>query len=286
MWRCAARSRLNSCSSIRTGPSNAIDSVMRSCRRQPTTGCSRPSGGVLHAAYARAIETATGRCRGRGLPPGSSRSLITGVRRRTRPAPSGAAIAAGDASRAVYAYAEAGRQYERAIELWDLVPAADRPTDRDLADLFEAASATATLVGDASHAVDLSQSAIELIDADSADDRGRRARARERFGYASWLAGDTATSIRLLEEAIDLLDGASPSTDEARVLAGLAGNLMLAGRCAESVPFAERAIESARTAGAQAIEDARAEHPGRRPCEPRQHRGRDRSLAAVPRDRP
>ncbi len=78
-----------------------------------------------------------------------------------------AAIAAGDASRAVYAYAEAGRQYERAIELWDLVPATDRPTDRDLADLFDAASATATLVGDASHAVDLAQRAIELIDADS-----------------------------------------------------------------------------------------------------------------------
>ena len=74
------------------------------------------------------------------------------------------------------------------------------------------------------------------------------------YGYASWLAGDTATSIRLLEEAVDLLDGAPPSTDEARVLAGLAGNLMLAGRCAESIPFAERAIESARAVGAQVIE--------------------------------
>ena len=115
--------------------------------------------------------------------------------------------------------------------------------------MFESASATATLVGDASHAVDLAQSAIELIDADSADDRGRRARARERYGYASWLAGDTATSIRLLEEAIDLLDGASPSTDEARVLAGLAGNLMLAGRCAESVPYAERASRALAPSG-------------------------------------
>jgi hypothetical protein len=51
-----------------------------------------------------------------------------------------------------------------------------------------------------------------------------------------------------------LLDGTSPSTDEARVLTGLAGNLMLAGRCAESIPFAERAIESARAVGAQVIE--------------------------------
>ena len=208
---------------------------------------------VLHAAYARAIE---GQAPGTGV---AAATRLVEIAHHWRAAQDparalSAAIAAGDASRAVYAYAEAGRQYERAIELWGLVPADDRPIDRDLADLFDAASATATLVGDASHAVDLAQRAIDLIDADSADDRGRRARARERFGYASWLAGDTATSLRLLEEAIDLLDGASPSTDEARVLAGLAGNLMLAGRCAESVPFAERAIESARTVGARVIE--------------------------------
>lgn len=210
---------------------------------------------VLHAAYARAIE---GRPAGAGV---SAATRLVEIAHHWRAAQDPAralraSIAAGDASRTVYAYAEAGRQYERAIELWDLVLAEDRPSDRDLADLFDAASATATLVGDASHAVDLAQRAIELIDAasGSADDRGRRARARERFGYASWLAGDTATSIRLLEEAIDLLEGAPSSTDEARVLAGLAGNLMLAGRCTESVPFAERAIVSARKAKAPAIE--------------------------------
>ena len=37
-----------------------------------------------------------------------------------------AAIDAGEASRAAYAYADAARQYERAIELWDIVPV-DRP---------------------------------------------------------------------------------------------------------------------------------------------------------------
>ena len=124
---------------------------------------------------------------------------------------------------------------------------------------------------------------IELIDASSgsADDRGRRARARERFGYASWLAGDTATSIRLLEEAIDLLDGTPPSTDEARVLAGLAGNLMLAGRCGRSVPFAERAIESARAVGAQAIESRALNILGVDRANLGNIAGRDRPAAAV-----
>jgi DNA-binding CsgD family transcriptional regulator/tetratricopeptide (TPR) repeat protein len=211
---------------------------------------------VLHATYARAIER---RPVGAGV---AAATRLVEIAHHWQAAQDqaralSAAVAAGDASRAVYAYAEAGRQYERAIELWDLVPDADRPAGRDLADLFDAASATATLVGDASHAVDLARRAIELIDAAgsaSVEDRGRRARARERYGYASWLAGDTATSIRLLEEAIELLDGAQPSTDEARVLAGLAANLMLAGRWSESVPFARRAIESSRTVGAQAIE--------------------------------
>jgi tetratricopeptide (TPR) repeat protein len=140
-----------------------------------------------------------------------------------------AAVQAGDASRAVYAYAEAGRQYERAIELWDSVPPADRPADRDLGDLYDDASATATLVGDGSRAVTLSQRAIELVDAaPGADlDRERRARARERLGFAAYLAGDTATSIQLLEEAVALLEGTPPSTAQSRVIAGLAANLML-----------------------------------------------------------
>ncbi len=64
-----------------------------------------------------------------------------------------AAIEAGEASRAAYAYADAARQYERAIELWDIVPVVDRPADRDLADLYDAASSAATLVGDAARAV-------------------------------------------------------------------------------------------------------------------------------------
>ena len=209
----------------------------------------------LHGAYARAIEARPG---GGG---GAEASRLvelahhwTAAHDPTRAL--AAAIEAADASRAVYAYAEAARQYERAIELWDVVPDADRPTDRDLADLYDAASAAATMVGDAVRAVNLAQRAIKVVDraAGPDGDRERRARARERLGFAAWLAGDTATSIRLLEEAVELLEGTPPSTRQARVLAGLAQNLMLAGRSAESVPFAERAIESARTIGDQGIE--------------------------------
>ena len=209
----------------------------------------------LHAAYARAIEA-----RPAGGGAAAASRLVELAHHWTAahdPARAvRAAIAAGDASRAVCAFAESARQYEHAVELWDSVPAAGRPTDRDLADVCDAASAAATLVGDGSRAVDLARRALELVDGapDSDGDRERRARARERLGLASWLAGDTATSIRLLEEAVDLFEGTPASTDQARVLAGLAANLMLAGRSSESVPFAERAVEHARAIGAPIIE--------------------------------
>jgi DNA-binding CsgD family transcriptional regulator/tetratricopeptide (TPR) repeat protein len=210
---------------------------------------------VLHGAYARAIEARPG---GGGAAAASRLVELahhwTAAQDPTRAL--AAAIEAGEASRAVYAYADAARQYERAIELWDVVPVVDRPADRDLADLYDAASTAATSVGDAARAVMLARRAIELVDGaeDAADDRERRARAREQCGRAAWLAGDTATSIELLEQAVGLLEGTPPSTRQARVLAGLAQNLMLAGRSAESVGFAERAIDSARTVGDPGIE--------------------------------
>ncbi|MEA2620399.1 MAG: hypothetical protein QOC97_1172, partial [Chloroflexota bacterium] len=167
-----------------------------------------------------------------------------------------AAIAAGEASLAVFAYAEAARQFERAIDLWDDVPATDRPTSHDLGDLYDAAGGAATLAGDASRGINLARRAIELIDGAAVRDGDleRRARARDRLGIAAMLAGDTATSIKLLEEAVALLADSPPTLTQARVLAGLSSHLMLAGRSTESLPYAERAIESARTIGARAIE--------------------------------
>jgi DNA-binding CsgD family transcriptional regulator/tetratricopeptide (TPR) repeat protein len=212
---------------------------------------------ALHAAYARCIEA---RPAGGGAA-GASR-LVELAHHWTAAHDSAraltAAVEAGDASRAVYAFAESARQYERAIELWDVVPTEQRPSDRDLADLYDAASAAATTVGDASRAVGLARHQLDIVEAEddgAADEqRSRRARAHERYGFAAWLSGDTATSIEQLELAVAILEGSGATADEARVLAGLAANLMLAGRSSESVPFAERAIEAARSIGDAAIE--------------------------------
>ena len=135
---------------------------------------------VLHAAYARAIESAIRPAPGSRPPPGSSRSPITGGRHRTRPAPSvPRSRPATPPARSTPTPRPAGSTSARSSSGTSFPPPTDRPTGTSRT-CSTAASATATLVGDASHAVDLAQRAIELIDADSADDRGRRARARER----------------------------------------------------------------------------------------------------------
>ena len=61
-------------------------------------------------------------------------------------------------------------------------------------------------------------------------------------------------SIAALEEAVALLADAPPSVAQARVQAGLALNVMLAGRNRESQPIAERAAAIARTIGAADVE--------------------------------
>ena len=134
------------------------------------------------------------------------------------------------------------------------MPVSDRPTDRDLGDLYGAASAAATAIGDASKAVNLARRATELVDDISRPegdaDRERRAQARYRFAVASTLAGDVTTSRRLLEEAVGLVEEAAPSAVKARVLAGLAE----IGSRAEAGALAERAIEIARAIGDRGIE--------------------------------
>ena len=141
------------------------------------------------------------------------------------------------------------------------MPEADRPTDRDLAELFDAASVAAMLVGDASWAAPTPARTrrSRLVDDTAAgpdDDRVRRAKARERLGYASWLAGDTPQRRSACSRRPSSCSAEHTAVDQIRrgCLPGLAANLMLAGRSRESVPFAERAIETARATGDTAIE--------------------------------
>ena len=260
-------------SSTSPAMSSATGSDTPSCRRRPMTSCCRRNGG-------RSMPPTRGRPRHdrpRAASPqraGSSSSPTIG-----RPPTIPRAPCARRSPRVTHR----GRstrsptrrgQFERAIELWDAVGTDDHPEGRDLAELYDSACAAAILAADGARAVALARKAIELIDAadDAPADRERRARARERLGMACSLAGESVKAIQLLEEAVELFEGSPASTDQARVLAGLAANLMLAGRSSESTsirPAGHRPGASRRRPGHRG---ARARGARHQPGSARRHR--------------
>ncbi len=162
-----------------------------------------------------------------------------------------AAVAAGVAAEARYAFPEALTQYERAIELWDHVPDAEARAGRDQVEIL------ATLAGVArfdepARAVAHIQSAIRLVD--EADDPVRAGLLHERLGRYSWIAGQGELAQRAYETAMRLIPAAPPSEARARAEAGLAQILMLGGRFEASQALAEEALAFARAAGARDIE--------------------------------
>ena len=256
--------------------------------------CPCPGGRLRPAPAVRASRPPCGLCagdrrptgdrwRGGGEPAGRSRPPLDRSPR-TRPGLP-AAIAAGDASRAVFAYGEATRQYELAIELWDLVDPA-RSTGgpgpgRTVRCRERGGDARRGRRGRRrSRPARTPARRCRVDDRPRSDaDRERRARARERLGNAAWLAGDTATSINALDEAVALLDGTAASTIRARVLAGLAANLMLAARASESIGFAERIDGDGTGHRRSEHRIAGDEHPGRGSGDPWRHRRRHRAAA-------
>ena len=173
-----------------------------------------------------------------------------------------ATIEAGQAAEEAYAFVEAYRRYRRALELWDRLvrdgkvdePAAtdagSPPLDR--VTILVRAAETAVLIGDYRVAVELGVEAIALVDPST--DPARAAALQERQRWFLWEAGDRVAAAAAVAEAERLIPADPPSATRARILAHHAGILMLSGRFAESVPFAEEAIEVARVVGAPADE--------------------------------
>jgi DNA-binding CsgD family transcriptional regulator/tetratricopeptide (TPR) repeat protein len=162
-----------------------------------------------------------------------------------------AAVAAGSAAEARYAYPEAVDQYERAIDLWDHVPDAESRVGRDRIDLLAALAGVARF-HEPARAVSHIQQAIRL--ADEAHDPVRGGLLNERLGRYAWIAGQGALSPRAYRTAIELIPPEPPSEARARAVAGLAQILMLGGRFEESRALAEEALVLARSIDARDIE--------------------------------
>ena len=149
-----------------------------------------------------------------------------------------------------YAFGDALRHFEIALDLW---PSVDDPvtvTGVDLASLLDRASEIASIDGQTRRGAALREAAIAELD--EGGDPVRAALWQERLGRQRWLATDTPGALRAYEEAIEM--AAPPSPARARVLSGYGQLLMLVDRWEESCRFCEEALALARESGDRQVE--------------------------------
>jgi DNA-binding CsgD family transcriptional regulator/tetratricopeptide (TPR) repeat protein len=159
-----------------------------------------------------------------------------------------AAIEAGGQAGRAFAFAEAWRHYEQALELWARVPGAAQLAPIDRATLLERAGEAAHLVDDHPRAAELLREALQEVDCNA--DPVRAGLLQERLGRYLWLSADPA-ALAAYEEAVRLVPAEPPSVERARVLAGYAQILGLLGRDEECRPVGQEALDAARRVGAR-----------------------------------
>jgi len=163
----------------------------------------------------------------------------------------GASVRAGIAAKRVYAYEEAGRQFERALELWARVPDAEEQAGMDHAEVLRLAATCASGRGAASRSVALIREALAAVDAEAQPLRA--ARLYERLGHYLRQAGSGRESFAAFDRAVELLPP-GPSVERARVLEERARVEMLLGNLQQSLATITKAVEVARAVGAELIE--------------------------------
>ena len=169
--------------------------------------------------------------------------------------------AAGDPGRALVASVQAAREaeqalgfsqalvhYHRVLELLEVVPDADSLLGQARHRLLRSAAETAYLSGDPSLAARLVRQSIAVVDSTCRDER---AHLYERLGRYLWMAADGEAALVAYQHAMELVEDEPVSRWCASIVSGYSQVLMLAGRFAESLPSARRAISMA-----QELDDA------------------------------
>jgi ATP/maltotriose-dependent transcriptional regulator MalT len=162
-----------------------------------------------------------------------------------------ASIDAGLAAERVFAYREAMRHLERAVEIWERVPDAAERAGMPLAEVLRHAAAVANHAGEVSRSVALVRRAIEEVD-ETAEPL-RAAALHADLAKLVRHTGDADTADAAYERAMALLP---PDADRerARLLEQHAGRLMVRGRYRAAEALAARAAEIARVHRAHEIE--------------------------------
>ena len=161
-------------------------------------------------------------------------------------------IKAGQAAATSGGFVEAYRQFERALELWDVVPEPEDVAGIDRVELLRRASQAGQLSGEFMQAAALLREAIALLV--ESGDRIRAGVFHERLGRALWTSGKLDDALNAYKTAVDMVPEEPPTADRARVLAGYAQVLMLGGRYGESLPIARQANQIAKATGERQLE--------------------------------
>jgi DNA-binding CsgD family transcriptional regulator/tetratricopeptide (TPR) repeat protein len=161
-----------------------------------------------------------------------------------------ASVRAGIAAMDAYAFADALRHFETALDLWSSVDEPEAVAGLDLASLLDLASWIASLDGQTRRGASLREAAIAELDPEA--DPVRAALWHERLGRQRWLAADTAGALNAYDTAMAM--AAAPSPARARILSGYGQLLMLLDRWDESRELCEEALALARSAGDRQVE--------------------------------
>ena len=163
-----------------------------------------------------------------------------------------ASVDGARASARVWALAESVDAYARALDLWDAVPPDDRPSDVMPSDLLYRMALSLIGIGQLRRALDVADEAIRRYPPDG--EPLRLASFYERKARALWLCGELTRALDTLDRAVDLTRGRPGTTESARVLASLAGTLVLKDQTARAIEIGREAVAAARAVDAPHIE--------------------------------
>jgi DNA-binding CsgD family transcriptional regulator/tetratricopeptide (TPR) repeat protein len=162
-----------------------------------------------------------------------------------------ASVEAGLAAARVFAYSEALRHFERAVEIWPRVPDAAERAGIVLAEVMRHASSAASYAGESARSIALARRGLEEID--EATDPLLAARMHAHLGKLLRGGGEADDSLDAYERAMELLP-AGEVRERAQLLEAQATHLMLRGRYAESKALAAESAQAARELGMRDLE--------------------------------
>ena len=162
-----------------------------------------------------------------------------------------ALLRAGRSAEAVYAFAESGTLYQRAL---DLLATGDNPagTTIDRSDILQRAAECAVLTGSYDRAIELGQQAIIAAElagvADGRPDPIRLGLLHDRLRWFLWESGDRLAAHAAVTEALRIIPTDPPSAARARALGQAAGLRLFGGDAVAARTMATETVEVARAA--------------------------------------